>query len=317
MKQPDLEIDLLRTFLTVSETGSFTAAGDILGRTQSAVSQQVRRLEDIVGKSLFARTSRSVGLTGDGELLLPHAHAIIAQNDEAMRRMKAPLVEGNLRLGVSEDFIPRQLPVLLSRFGRAHPGVRLELMTGLSTVLVGALNEGALDLVIAKRDAQPQSGRVIWREKLVWIAAAECAPDRDATLPLVALPAPCSYRRVMLDVLRGAERSWHVGCTAHSIMGLQAAVLGGLGVSILGRSFLGWGLTEASPALGLPPLPDTEIAVFGEEGARVELADCVVGFLTDALERMAPGFPAGLTGSGQAAQSMGNLLISGRRPCNT
>lgn len=287
MKQPDLEIDLLRTFAIVAETGNFTTAGDVLGRTQSAVSQQIRRLEDIVGRQLLSRTSRSVALTPDGEVLLGHAHGILALNDEAMRRMKQPPLEGRLRLGVSEDFIPHQLPTLLARFRRVHPGVRLDLVTGLSTGLVAALSGGTLDLVIAKRDAQPQSGRVIWREQLVWIAAEGVTPDPDGTLPLVVLPAPCSYRRVMLDVLKGAQRTWRVSCTAHSIMGLQAAVQGGLGLSILGRSFAGWDISEAPAALGLPPLPDTEIAVFGEEGARVELADCVVEFLTDALQGMA------------------------------
>ena len=284
MKQQDLAIDLLRTFTTVAETGSFTAAGDILGRTQSAISQQIRKLEDIVGKSLFYRTSRAVLLSSDGGLLLAHAYDIIARNDEALRRLTAPPIEGRLRLGVTEDFIPRQLPVLLSRFGKAHPQVQLELMTGLSTMLVEKLNAGDLDLVIAKRDAQPQAGRVIWREKLVWIASPEYKTDSNGTLPLVVLPPPCSYRRVMLDVLRAAQRSWRITCTAHSIMGLQAAVVGNLGLSVLGRSFLGPDLVEAPASLGLPDMPDTEIAVFGEESARVELADCLVTFVTDALE---------------------------------
>lgn len=291
MKQPDLEIDLLRTFVAVAETGSFTSAGDILGRTQSAISQQIRRLEGIVGKSLFNRTSRAVVLSADGELLLAHAYAIIARNDEALRLMTAPPIEGFLRLGVAEDFIPRQLPVLLSRFGKAHPQVRLDLMTGLSTMLVEKLNAGDLDLVIAKRDAQPHTGRVIWREKLVWIASPDFRPDVNGTLSLVALPVPCSYRRIMLDVLRAAQLPWRISCTVHSIMGLQAAVIGNLGLSVLGRSFLGPGLVEAPESLALPAMPDTEIAVFGEEATRLDLADCLVKFLTDALE--------GLTGSGR------------------
>lgn len=288
MKQPDLEIDLLRTFVTLAETGSFTQAGDILGRTQSAVSQQIHRLEDIVGKVLFARTSRIVALTIDGEQLLPHAHAIIALNDEALRSVKAPPLAGLLRLGVSEDFIPRQLPLLLAQFGRAHPGVRLELRTGLSTALVETLNLGELDLVIAKRDAQPQAGRVIWREPLIWMAAKGFKVGQTDQLPLVLLPTPCSYRRIMLDMLRAAERPWRISCTAHSIMGLQAAVQGGLGVSILGKSFLGAELAKLPEECNLPALPDTEIAVFGEEGARVELADCLVQFLLNALEKLNP-----------------------------
>lgn len=300
MRLPDLEIDLLRAFVTVAETGGFTSAGDVLGRTQSAVSQQIRRLEGIVGQGLLVRTSRAVRLTPDGEALLAHAHRIIGLNDEIMRRMKAPPITGALRLGVSEDFVPHQLPRILRRFGQAHPGVRLELMTGLSTGLVAALGEGRLDLVIAKRDAQPQSGRVIWRERLIWIASEDQTPDLAGPLPLVALPPPCSYRRVMLDVLKGAGLAWTVTCTTRSIIGLQAAVAGGLGVSILGRSFMRDGLRELPPDLGLPPLPDTEVALFGEEGARLELAGCLVDFLMDSLEVMgaAEGRIAGRRGDG-------------------
>lgn len=284
MRLPDLDIELLRTFVTVAETRNFTTAGDILGRTQSAVSQQIRRLEDLVGKPLLARTSRSVAPTADGELLLAHAQRIIGLNDDIVRRLRAPAITGSLRLGISEDFIPHQLPRLLSSFGKAHPGVRLELMTGLSTNLVNTLGEGGLDLVIAKRDAQPQSGRVIWRERLIWIAAQDLQLDPSGPLPLVALPPPCSYRRVMLDVLGSAGRHWDIACTTHSITALQAAVAGGLGVSILGRSFMQPGLRELPPDLGLPGLPDTEIALFGEEGAQVNLAHCLVGFLMDSLE---------------------------------
>lgn len=300
MKQPDLEIDLLRTFATVAETGNFTTAGDILGRTQSAVSQQVRRLEEIVGKQLFVRTSRTVGLTPDGETLLAHAHGIIAMNDEAIRRIKAPPISGRLRLGVSEDFIPYQLPLLLSWFRKAHPGVHLELMTGLSTFLVAYLGEGKLDLAIAKRDAQPQAGRVIWREPLAWIAPESNVMDEGGTLSLVTLPEPCSYRRVMFDVLRGKGRQWRITCTAHSIMGLQAAVAGGLGISVLGKSFINQGLMEVSPDFGLPALPDTEIAVFGEEGAGIELSGCLVDFITTALKSMHRG-DVNTRGAGQRA----------------
>ena len=289
MRQPDLELDLLRAFAAVAEAGSFTTAGTVLGRTQSAVSQQIRRLEDLAGKRLLERTSRSVSLTPDGEALLGHARRMLGLNDDFMRRMQAPPISGELRLGVSEDFIPNQLPRLLTMFTRAHPDVRLELMTGLSTGLVQQLGDGRLDLVIAKRDAQPESGRIIWRERLIWIAPPDPAPATGDILPLVALPAPCSYRRVMLDALKGSGRDWTFSCTAHSIAGLQAAVSGGLGISILGRSFLQAGLRELPPELGFPPLPDTEIALFGEERAQPELVESLVHFLLDSLDALRSG----------------------------
>lgn len=306
MRQPNLDIDLLRTFAVVAETHSFTAAGDMLGRTQSAISQQIRRLEDAVGKELLTRTSRSVALTPAGEILLSHAHRIILLNDETMRRLAAPPITGHLRLGVSEDFVPLQLPRLLAHFARAHPGVKLELMTGLSTALVNAMNDDLLDVVIAKRDAHPQSGRVIWREQLVWIASRdeplEC-PDDGGTVPLVVLPPPCSYRKVMLDVLGGAKRAWTIICTTHSLMGLQAAVAGGLGVSVGARSFLQPGVRELDVSRGaggapLPALPSVEIALFGEPNAPTELTGGLVDFLVDGLRS--------LRGEAWAADLMGN-----------
>jgi len=294
MRQTDLDIDLLRTFAIVAETHSFTAAGDILGRTQSAISQQIRRLEDAVGKELLTRTSRSVALTPAGEILLSHAHRIILLNDETMRRLAAPPITGHLRLGVSEDFIPLQLPRLLAHFARAHPGVKLELMTGLSTTLVNAMHEGLLDVVIAKRDAQSQSGRVIWREQLVWIIGCDepvDLPGDGGAVPLVVLPPPCSYRKVMLDVLGGAKRAWSISCTTHSLMGLQAAVAGGLGVSVSARSFLQPGVREldADRVAGfepLPALPSVEIALFGEPNAPAELTGGLVNFLVDGLRTL-------------------------------
>lgn len=283
MRTVNLEMDLLRTFAVVAETLSFTAAGDMLGRTQSAISQQIRRLEDAVGKELLARTSRSVRLTAAGELLLAHAHRAIALNDEAMRRLTAPPIAGHLRLGVSEDFVPLHLSRLLAHFTKAHPLVKLELMTGFSTMLVNALREGQLDLVIAKRDAQPQEGRVIWREQLVWIASCDEPLEVDGPLPLVVLPSPCSYRRVMLDVLGRAGRQWSISCTAHSLMGLQAAVAGGLGISVGARSFLQQGVRALEDVAGLPPLPQMEVALYGESGLPGELVDGLVNFLVEGM----------------------------------
>ncbi|WP_243438288.1 LysR substrate-binding domain-containing protein [Fundidesulfovibrio soli] len=277
---PDLEIDLLRGFATVAESGSFTAAAVALNLTQSAVSQQIKRLEGLVGKELLERSRRRATLTPEGETLYGYARRVLALNDEAVRRLAAPPMSGVLRLGVSEDFLPLRLPALLAGFAKAYPGIQLELTTGLSTALVGALASGLLDFAIAKRDAHPHTGRVIWREKLVWAAGAALPTE---PLPLVLLPPPCSYRRLMLDTLAAAGRPWRVACTAHSLMGMQAAVAGGLGVSVLGRSFMQSGLRDIGGECGLPDLPDTEIALFGENGARAELVECALSFLLEGL----------------------------------
>jgi DNA-binding transcriptional LysR family regulator len=284
MRLPDLEIDLLRAFVAVADSGGFTPAAELVGRTQSAVSQKVKRLEELTGKRLFERTSRSLALTKDGELLLGHARRILSLNDEAVRELRAPPVRGLLRLGVAEDSIPHQLPRLLARFARGHPGVRLDLTTGMSCELVRKLEAGALDLALANRDGMARRGRLIWSEPLAWIAAAaDFALDPDAPVPLVALAPPCTYRQTATEALERAGRSWRVACTSGSVMGLQAAVAAGLGVAVLGRSFVRDGLMLLGPRAGLPPLPATEVALLGEETAQVPLARPLVAFLVEEL----------------------------------
>lgn len=282
MRYPDLELDLLRAFVAVAETGSFTAAAEVVGRSQSAVSQKVLRLEEILQRRVFDRTSRSLNLTRDGERLLVTARQMLEFNDKVMRELREPPAAGTLRLGISEDFIPRQLPKLLARFSRLYPGVHIELMTGLSCNLLAAYDDDLLDAVIAKKDGSAQRGRVIWREPLVWMAAADYEADPARPARLVMLPQPCTYRELMISALDSVRREWEPACTASSLMGIQAAVAGGLGVTVLGRSFVQDGMKILPPSESWPALPMTEITVLGEERA-AELVVPFITFLTESL----------------------------------
>jgi DNA-binding transcriptional LysR family regulator len=288
MRYPDLEIDLLRAFVAVAETGSFTAAAEVVARSQSAVSQKVLRLEEIIGRRVFERTSRSLSLTRDGEQLLVAARRMLEFNDTLMRQMREPPRVGTLRLGISEDFVPGELPKLLARFARLHPGVQVDLMTGLSCELLDAYDASRLDAVIAKRDGAAQRGRVIWREPLVWMAAADYRLDFTRPAQLVMLRAPCTYRETMIAALDTVRREWVAVCTASSLMGVQAAVAGGLGVTVLGRSFVQPGMQILRAPEHWPPLPMTEITVLGEEGEAGELLRPLVGFLTESLADTRP-----------------------------
>ncbi|MTJ80271.1 MAG: LysR family transcriptional regulator [Telmatospirillum sp.] len=283
MSVPDLDLDLLRCFLAVAETGGFTAAADRVGRTQSAVSQKISRLEGVLGCRLFDRTSRSLALTADGERLMGPARRMLEVNDETVRQFVTPRVVGRLRLGVADDFIPHQLPRLLARFTRACPGLSLELTTAMSCELLSLLEDGRLDLAIAKRDGTMQRGRIIWREPLVWIAAEDFVLDPARPVPLVSLPPPCTYRGTMLKALDAAGRASTIACTASSLMGIQAAVKGGLGVTVLGRCFVAEGLRILGPRDQWPALPMTEIVLLGEDRTQDHLARPLVSFLTDCL----------------------------------
>lgn len=287
MKVPDLEIGLLRTFVAVAESGGFTAAAAIVGRSQSAVSQQVLRLEHLVGQRVFERSSRSLALTATGERLLPAARGMIEANDRLMHALREPAAKGLLRLGISEDFLPGQLPRMLARFARLYPGVEIDLVTGLSRDLIDAYDSGQFDAVIAKKDSPFRRGRVIWREPLVWLAAAHAhayARAEDGPVPLVMLPKPCFYRDMMTAALGKAGRDWVVGCTTSSLTAAQAAVAGGLGVTALGRSFLRGDMRVLAEAEGWPPLPSVEIMVLGEEQRTAELVHTLVGYLARNLQ---------------------------------
>jgi DNA-binding transcriptional LysR family regulator len=285
MHFPDLEIDLLRAFVAVAETGSFTAAAEVVSRSQSAVSQKVLRLEEILDRRIFDRTSRSLSLTRDGERLLVTARKMLEFNDAVMREMRAPYAVGTLRLGISEDFIPGQLPSLLARFTRAYPGVHLDLITGLSCDLLLAFDEGRIDAVIAKKDGTAQRGRVIWREPLVWMAAADYQVDYTRPARLLMLRPPCTYRQLMISSLDAVRREWIAVCTASSLMGVQAAVAGGLGVTVLGRSFVQAGMQILNVPEQWPSLPMTEIVILGEDSKAADLIQPFVAFLTESLAK--------------------------------
>src|SRR5512140_2626580 len=167
MSAPNLDIDLLRTFAAIADSGSFTAASGLVSRTQSAVSVQIRRLEAVLGRRVFERTSRSLVLTAAGETLLGYARRILALNDESVRRISEPPVSGLLRLGITEYFVPGELPAILSRFAQAYPGVELEAHMGLSRDLRRELAAGALDAALVRLEPREAARKELWSEAQV------------------------------------------------------------------------------------------------------------------------------------------------------
>ena len=280
MRIPDLDLDLLRGFVTVAERGGFTAAAQALGLTQSAVSLKIKRLEDVVQRRVLDRTSRSVVLTRDGETLLAYARRILALNDEAVRRMIAPPVAGRLRLGVADHFVPRNLAPLLARFARTYPEVALEVEVGRSHELRTAQEKGALDLVLGKRRDGETEGRPIWTEAVVWVAAAGWAAPEGRPLPLAMLPPGCMFRDRALAALARAGLAFEVVYVSASLLGVAAAAQAGFALSVLGRSGLPPGLVEVH---GLPALGTAEMCVFGDTAGQNPLAEPLVHFIRESL----------------------------------
>ncbi|MCQ6256729.1 LysR substrate-binding domain-containing protein [Pseudomonas sp. Q11] len=285
MQAGDVEIDLLRAFIAVAETGSFTAAADVISRSQSAVSQKIIRLEEVLGLRVFERTSRALTLTPDGERLLVGARKMMVHFDNFVREIKEPAAVNLLRLGISENLVPTQLPKLLSRFSKLYPDVQLELTTGLSNDLLSDYEAGQLDVVIAKRKISnnAQRGRIIWREPLVWIAAKDYEIEAARPVRLVMMRPPCAYRAIMIEAMASVRREWSSACLASNLIGVQAAVAAGLGITALGTSFLQEGMRIVEPSEKLPTLPTTEVAVIGEGLRTQHLVQPLVSLLTEGL----------------------------------
>lgn len=274
---PPFELSLLRTFVAIVDNGGFTSAAGRVGRTQSAVSLQVRRLEEGLGCRVFERGGRTGGpqLTPDGEVLLAYARRILHLCDEARSRLVEPDARGTVRLGTPEDFATVHLPDVLARFARAHPRVGLEVTCDFTVNLLDGFSKGLYDLVLFKREPQGgPSGRAsmpegvgVWREVLVWAASPRLVLEAREDLPLVLAPAPDVYRRRALAALDAAHRPWRVVYTSPSLAGLQAAVRAGLGVTVLPRGMLPHGAVALSEAEHrLPALPDTQIVLYRAPG---------------------------------------------------
>jgi DNA-binding transcriptional LysR family regulator len=284
----DVDTSVLRTFLALAETGSFSRTGVLVGRSQSAVSEQIRKLEDMFGRVLLERTTRHVRLTAEGEKFLQHARAMVAQADAMLARFRAPDIEGEVRFGSPEDFASAYLPDILGVFAAAHPAVELHVTCQLTLPLVEDFEAGEQDLIIVKQDPERRytSSRPLWRERLVWVAAASLAPNfADATrgrpLPLVLSPSPCVYRSRATRTLEGASVTWSGVFTSPSFAGQAAAVRAGLGYAVMPRAMVP---PELSVLRDWPELAEVEIALLGQ--ARLSpAAAALAGFIEERVAR--------------------------------
>jgi DNA-binding transcriptional LysR family regulator len=276
---------LLTTFVTVAKAGSFTEAGRRLGLRQSTVSQHVRRLEEATARRLFMRDTHSVALTADGEAMLGLAHGILEANERARRYFAGSELRGRVRFGASEDFVQSRLPEILREFTRVHRAVDLELTVGLSGGLLQALDAGELDLVLAKRRPGEDRGRLVRREKLVWVGCDPALAEPDRPLPLILYPPPSISRAIALERLERAGRSWRIVCTSASFSGLNAAALAGLGITVQADGFVPAGLGALQPT-ALPELGHIEFVLAGA-GRRLRApADALAGTILDNVYRL-------------------------------
>lgn len=279
-----LDLELLRTLVCVVDEGSFTRAASRVHRTQSTVSQQVRKLEQAVGKTLLLRdrTGSNVSATEDGELMLAYARRLLAIADEAQQVLSAPRSARVLRLGVPEDFDVARLTVLLAKFSARHPDLRLETVSGMSAGLRERLAAGALDLALVKREPGDGPCLAAWSEALVWVGEPRIVREA-ASVPLVLFPQGCIYRKRMIYALESAGRAWHAAYHSHSLAGVQAAVAAGLGVSLLPAYARLPGQAVLGRKHGFEAAPATELAIVGEHRGLSMAHRDLIGALEQAI----------------------------------
>jgi DNA-binding transcriptional LysR family regulator len=303
---PDL--DLLRSFVSVVDAGGFTRAGERVHRTQSTVSQQIRKLEERLGCVLFRREGRKALLTEEGERLLGYARRMLALADELQDSIGRTDPVEIVRLGLPDDFAVSALTAIIGAFARARPRVRLSVRCDLSTPLGRAMGDGELDVALLKREPGAGPCLAAWPERLHWVgtpqavpAAGEPAAGEPAAgepVNLVTRPAQCLYRDRAIHALERAGRRWRIVYESPNLPGIQAALRGGLGVALLDERGLEDGVGILDEAF--PPVAPTELALIQRPGApdaARDLAGLLQAFC-DAERVQAPG-------SLQAATTMG------------
>ncbi|TLH65731.1 LysR family transcriptional regulator [Mycolicibacterium cosmeticum] len=272
-----LDPEQLRTFLAVERAGGFTAAGRVLGLRQSTVSGHIARLEQAVGRELFRRDTRNLALTADGAAMVGFARNILDAQAQADRYFSESRLTGFIRLGASDDLVTLDLPDVLVEFQRSYPAVDLELVVGLSENLKVRMAAGELDMMVAKRLPGEQHGELLWQDRLVWAGRAGLAGVGDP-VPVVTYPPPSLTRHMALRALEREHRSWRIACVSDSQLGLQAAVLAGLGVVPHAETLLPQGLYPVDD--GLPELGELEFVLVCRRSALSEpeqaLRDAIV-----------------------------------------
>lgn len=255
----------LQSFLAIAETGSFSQAAERVFKTQSALSLQIKSMENELGCSLFKREPRGVTLTPEGEVFLVYARRMMQLHWEVSSRLKEPDVEGEIRLGTPEDFATHYLPSVLASFRQHHPRVRLSVSCDLTMNLISGFHRGEFDLILVKRDPASVTGGIqVWREPLVWVGSDNYGIEEEP-LSLVLSPQPCIYRARALAALDRAKKPWHVSYTSPSLAGTTAAVKAGLGISVLPANMLPNGIHPIGMEAQLPALADSEIALLKQE----------------------------------------------------
>lgn len=264
-----MDLQLFRSFLVLAKTQNFTQAAKKLNRTQSALSLQILRLEERLGKRLFIRTGPKITLSFHGEELLGYAQRILRMEEEILEHFHEPTVSGEVKFGIPEDLATSYLPQALASFKRLNPSILLNVHCEFTLNLLNGFNDQKFDLILIKQDPMHRhpASQEVWNEQLVWVSAKGIAfheKIHEKTLPLILAPAPCVYRSRAIDALNKKGVAWRITFTSPSSSGCLAAVKAGLGISVLPINMVSDDLQILKE---LPPLQEAQIGLIINENS--------------------------------------------------
>src|SRR6185503_13506212 len=281
-----LDVDQLRTFIAIAETGSFTRAAEVVHKTQSAVSMQMKRLEERIERPIFARDGRASKLTDDGQRLLDYARRIVNLNMETMAAFSDAALSGRVRLGVPDDYADRYLPEIMARFSRAYPGVELTVICEPSVDLLERIDANEIDLAIVTNCESKRAAETFRRERLLWVTSNRHATHTEERVPLALGRPTCSWRRSAIERMESVGRPFRVLYSSSNAGAVAAAVLAGLAVSVLPESGLRPGMRVLSASDGFPDLPSCRIGLVRNAHESSALADALAGHIISSLDNL-------------------------------
>lgn len=288
MSNRNLPIDLIRTLITISEVGGYTRAAQVLGRTQPAITLQIKRLEALVNAKLVSQVGQKSILTDDGQLLAVYGRKILRLNDDAIARFSPQTSGDTLRIGLPTDFATAFLQDALMHFGRQTSAVALRIHCNLSARLLEDLHEDEHDIIIALySDEDNQYLFHHWSQQPIWACAEQFELKKQEPVPIIAHHEGCAYRDRMTSILARERRQWNIVFSAPGIAELQSAVLAAFGVTALTRTTMLHGMREMGIDEGFPPLPPIQLGIFYRHSQMSEAGSKLIRYLNEHLTKLA------------------------------
>ncbi|WLH70156.1 LysR family transcriptional regulator [Pseudomonas sp. FP2309] len=276
---PSIDTDVLRTFVAIADQGGFTRAGEQVNRTQSAVSMQMKRLEeDVLQRKLFERDGRQVRLTPEGQVLLGYARRILKLHSEVFNTLREPHMVGLVRIGTPDDYVMRFLPGILKQFSKAYPLIQIELHCESSGVL---MQRRDLALTVISREPGKEIGELLRTERIVWAAAPCFCMDEHDALPLAMSGADCVYTQWACTALKTAGRDYRMAYHSTNVAAIQAVVSAGLAVMISMESLVTQDLRVLGSNEGFPPLPSMNLHLLRNPAMTSPITDCLAEYILE------------------------------------